>query len=58
MADLDPATVLLVKAYALRKDGEDRGELTISFSSLPNPRLLSAFAPPVVDALLTVLRAA
>ncbi|WP_269855998.1 hypothetical protein [Streptomyces sp. RPT161] len=57
MADLGPATVLLIDDHALRKDGEDRGELTISFSSLPNPRLLSAFAPPVVDAALTVLQA-
>ncbi|MEU5242381.1 hypothetical protein ACH4UR_37400 [Streptomyces lydicus] len=56
--ELGPDTVLLVEDHALCEDGEDRGELLLSFSPSLNPHLLSAFTPPVADALRAILQAA
>lgn len=56
MDGLGSDTVLLVEDHALREDGEDRGELTLSFSPSLNPHLLAAFAPPVAEAIRALLR--
>ncbi|MFJ1618657.1 hypothetical protein ACIODT_40120 [Streptomyces sp. NPDC088251] len=58
MEGFGPDTILLVEDHALCEDGEDRGELMLSFSTSVNPHLLGAFAPPVAGAIRTVLRAA
>ncbi|MFG3545786.1 hypothetical protein [Streptomyces clavifer] len=58
MEGFGPDTILLVEDHALCEDGEDRGELMLSFSPTVNPHLLGAFAPPVAEAIRTILRAA
>ncbi|MGP3749987.1 hypothetical protein [Streptomyces sp. IBSNAI001] len=58
MDGLGPDTVLLVEDHALREDGEDRGELMLSFSLSLNPHLLTVFAPTVAEFIRSVLRAA
>lgn len=53
-----PDTVLLIEDHAMCEDGEDRGELLLTFSPSLNPHLLNAFAPPVAKALRAILLAA
>lgn len=57
-AGFGPDSILLVEDRAPCEDGEDRGELMLSFPPSVNPHLLGAFTPPVADAIRTVLRAA
>ncbi|MFF7415705.1 hypothetical protein [Streptomyces lydicus] len=56
MDDLGADTILLIEDHALCEDGEDRGELMLSFSPSLNPHLLDAFAPPVAEVIRSVLR--
>lgn len=58
MEGLGPDTVLFVEDHALCEDGEDQGELMLSFSPQLNPHLLNAFAPAVAEALRALLRLA
>lgn len=58
MPDLGPDTVLFVEDHALCEDGEDCGELMLSFSPSLNPHLLTAFAPTVAEDIRAILRAA
>ncbi|MBK3523925.1 MULTISPECIES: hypothetical protein [Streptomyces] len=58
MDGLGPDTILLVEDHALCEDGEDHGELMLSFSPSLNLHLLAAFAPPVAETIRSVLRTA
>jgi hypothetical protein len=55
MEDLGPDTALFIEDHALCEDGEDQGELMLSFSPQLNPHLLNVFAPHVVEELRAVL---
>ncbi|MFJ2589710.1 hypothetical protein [Streptomyces sp. NPDC087538] len=58
MEGLGPDTVLFIEDHALCEDGQDQGELMLSFSPQLNPHLLNVFAPPVAEALRALLRLA